>query len=480
MLFSICPDPKETDKYLWIGTNGAGFNRFEFATGRCIRYSEKDGLSNNVVYGILSDEAGNLWMSTNKGLTCFNPTDKVFRNFTESDGLQGDEFNRYQSLKLNSGELLFGGVNGITIFKPAEVLVQNPAPNLVLTGFSVFNKPVSYKNDSSIMNALIGYVKTITLPYDKNMFAIEFAALESSPPEKKQYKYLLEGFNKEWIDNGSKNSVSFTNLDPGQYTFHVTGTNRDGVWSKNEASVIIDILPPWWGTWWFRCLVVAAIAAAVYGFYRYRLRQALKLHTLRNNIARDLHDEIGSTLSSISLYGESAKMMIKDDHPLNNVLSKISNSTNNMMESMSDIVWAINTRNDQFDNVINRMNAFAYQVMEAKGCNVYFETGNGSKDAELNMEQRKNLYLLYKEIINNAARHSGCTNLWVTILSDTNSLQLKVKDDGKGFNLNEASLPGMGGNGLLNIKKRAGDLNASINIVSSPGKGTEMELKMKL
>jgi len=480
MLFSICPDPIAPEKYVWVGTNGAGFNRFELATGRCIRYSEKDGLPNNVIYGILNDEAGNLWMSTNKGLSCFNIRNGGFRNFTETDGLQGDEFNRYQSLKLKSGELLFGGVNGITVFKPEEVLVQKPPPNIVLTGFSVFNKPVNYKNDTSMMNAHIGYVKTVTLPYDKNMFAIEFAALESSPAEKKQYKYMLEGFNKEWIDNGSKNSVSFTNLDPGQYTFHVTGTNSDGVWSKNEAAVIINILPPWWGTWWFRFFVVAALAGLVYSFYRYRLKQALKLYTLRNNIARDLHDEIGSTLSSISLYGESAKMMINEDHPLNSVLSKISNSTNNMMESMSDIVWAINSRNDQFDNIINRMNAFTYQVMDAKGCNIYFETGNGSKDPELDMEQRKNLYLLYKEIINNAARHAACENLWVSVLSDAHYLTLKVKDDGKGFNINEAGLHGMGGNGLLNMKKRALDLKASIHITSSPGMGSEIELKMNL
>ncbi|MEO8150331.1 MAG: triple tyrosine motif-containing protein [Bacteroidia bacterium] len=480
MLFSVCPDPKEPNKYLWIGTNGAGFNRFEFATGRCIRYSEKDGLPNNVVYGILSDQAGNLWMSTNKGLSCFKPGVGSFRNFTESDGLQGDEFNRYQSLKLKSGELLFGGVNGITAFNPADVLVQNPAPNVVLTGFSVFNKPVNYKNDSSIMNAHIGYVKTITLPYHKNMFSIEFAALESSPAEKKQYKYLLEGFNKEWIDNGSKNTVSFTNLDPGQYTFHVTGTNRDGVWSKNEASVIINILPPWWGTWWFRILVALSVAGAIYALYRYRLRQVLKLHDLRNNIARDLHDEIGSTLSSISLYGESAKMMIPGDHPLNNVLTKISNSTNNMMESMSDIVWTINTRNDQFDNLINRMNAFAYQVMETKNCKVNFETNTELSKLELNMEQRKNLYLIYKEIVNNAARHSSCNNLLVTVFLKNNLLDIGVKDDGKGFSLEETGLQSMGGNGLINIKKRAADLKASLNIQSLPGQGTEVILKMKL
>ncbi|MBK7886649.1 MAG: hypothetical protein IPJ86_04890 [Bacteroidetes bacterium] len=480
LIFSVGPDAKEPDKYLWIGTNGNGLNRFEFATGKCMRYTEKDGLPNNVVYCILNDKAGNLWLSTNKGLSCFNSSSGKFRNFSEEDGLPGDEFNRYEKLKLRSGHLLFGGVAGFTVFDPGEILKTNPAPAIVLTSLSVFNKPVSHTIDSTIIDAPIGYARSIHLPYEKNMFTLEFAALDFSPAPKKQYEYKLDGFDQEWIDNGEKNSATYTNLEPGTYTFHVKGTNSEGVWNEAGTSIKIIITPPWWGTWWFRTGAVIIFIAAFYALYRFRLRQILKVQKLRNSIARDLHDEIGSTLSSISLFGESAKMMITPDHPLNPVLTKINTSTNNMMESMSDIVWAVNTRNDQFDNLINRMNAFAYQIMDAKGCQVHFETYPEVISLNLNMEQRKNIYFLFKEIVNNSAKHSGCSNLWITISLSKNLLELRVKDDGKGFLMNKAESHGMGGNGLMNIRKRVTDLKATVSMNSGPGLGTETIVTLKM
>jgi ligand-binding sensor domain-containing protein/two-component sensor histidine kinase len=479
IIFSVCPDAKEPAKYLWVGTNGYGLNRFEYATGKCTRYTEKEGLPNSVVYCMLNDNAGNLWLSTNNGLSCL-VSGKGFRNFSTADGLPGNEFNRYEKLKLSSGELVFGGTAGFTIFNPARVLQQNPASNIVLTQLSIYNTPVTHTTDSTIIPSPIGYANTITLPHHKNMFTIEFALLESSAANKKQYAYRLEGFDENWIPNGTKNAATYTNLSPGSYTFRVKGAGSDGVWNEQGTSVNIIILPAWYQTWWFCLLIVAVVTGGAYGLYRYRLQQLLKLHTLRNSIARDLHDEIGSTLSSISLYGESAKMMLSAEHPLNSVLTKINNSTNNMMESMSDIVWAINTRNDQFDNLINRMNTFANEVMEAKGCRVIFETNKETNKLQLNMEQRKNLYLLYKEIVNNAAKHSNCRNLWINITLDGNYFQLKVKDDGKGFNVDGNKVSGMGGNGILNIKRRADDLNATLKIDSDQGKGTEIGLNMRL
>ncbi|MBL0053262.1 MAG: histidine kinase, partial [Bacteroidetes bacterium] len=205
-----------------------------------------------------------------------------------------------------------------------------------------------------------------------------------------------------------------------------------------------------------------------------------KIANVRNSIARDLHDEIGSTLSSIALYGASAKMMLPEEHPISNVLTKINESTSSMNESMSDIVWAINTRNDKFDNIVSRMEAFANQVMEVRACKVFFETNNEVKQLDLDMEQRKNLYLLYKEIVNNAGKHSSCINLWVKLNLNNGFLNLTIKDDGKGFNTNETDAYAMGGNGLFNMKKRAAELHAEIKIDSTPGNGTEVNLKMRV
>jgi len=263
----------------------------------------------------------------------------------------------------------------------------------------------------------------------------------------------------------------------------VRGTNSDGVWSSNEASIVISISPPWWGTWWFRSLLAFTIAISIYSLYRYRLRQAVNLMLLRNRIATDLHDEIGSTLSSISLYSEAAKRMLDGNESAKKVLTKINSNTSDMMEAMSDIVWAINTRNDKLDNLVNRMRSFAVQVSEAKNFELHLATNENLPDMPLDMYERKNLYLIFKEAINNAAKYAACKNVWIEFTNKSHVLEMKIKDDGKGFNLSHATMfpeKQGGGNGLFNMKKRAEDLKGELHIASEPGIGTEILLRIKL
>lgn len=488
IIFSICPDPTASSKYLWIGTNGRGFNRFEIATGKCIRYSDKDGLPNNVVYGILSDEAGNLWMSTNVGLSCFTPGGSrgAFRNFTYYDGLAGNEFNRGQFYKKSNGELIFGGVAGITWFNPKTVLENLlPPSQIVITGFSIANKIVNYKQDSSVLKTPIQYAESITLPYDKNMFSFDFALLQFTSPEKKHYRYYLENFDKEWIDNGSKNTATFTNIEPGEYVFHVTGSNSDGVWNKVGATIKIIITPPWWATWWFRLLITALFVSTIYAVYQYRIQQTLKLQKIRNRIANDLHDEIGSTLSSISMFGEVARKNISTKPEQSGaLLDQINYSTAEMMESMSDIVWTINTGNDKFNHITNRMRAFAVQVLEAKGIAMHMNVNAAFDNLSLDMVQRKNIYLIFKEAINNASKYAECKNVWIDItLLNNKKMLLKVKDDGKGIITNSAGkeqVHNFGGNGINNMKKRAEELNGTLSVTSNINEGTCIELSFLL
>lgn len=480
MIFSVCPDAVAPEKYLWVGTNGNGLNRFEYATGKCIRYAEKDGLPNEVVYCMLTDNAGNLWMSTNKGLSCLNPQTNQFRNFTEEDGLPGNEFNRYEKLKLQSGDLLFGGVAGFTSFNAAEVLQQNPAPSIVLTGLSVYNKPIDHITDSAIIHAPVGYAQTITLPHDKNMFTIEFAALESSPAEKKQYAYYLENFNEDWIPNGNRNTATYTNIPPGSYTFHVKGTNSDGVWNEKGTSIRIIILPAWYQTWWFRISLLLIVAGGIYAFYHFRLAQQLKLQRIRNNIASDLHDEIGSTLSSISISSTIIQNKMEDDtSEVKGLLKQISSNTDNMMEAMSDIVWAINTKNDRFDNIVNRMRSFAIEILEPKNVQLHMQVSEQLNHITLNMQQRKNFFLIFKEAVNNTAKYAGCKNVWVDIENKGGKIILKVKDDGKGFSsgsVKAGNSQKLGGNGLVNMYRRATELKGKMTIDSVPGEGTVVNL----
>lgn len=469
---------------MWLGSTSTGLDRLEISSGKCNHITEQDGLPNNVVYGILKDQANNLWMSTNKGLSCFNPSTWEFRNFTSEDGLSCEEFNHFEYRKLKSGELFFGGIGGYTIFNPEEVLQKQGQVPIVFTGLSISNKLIEFNTNRDVIDAPLPYAQSITLHPGQNMFTVSFASLEFRSNQKKFYKYKLQGFQDEWTEPSNKNEATFTNLAPGTYTLFVTGTNTDGVWNTQGASMLIHVLPAWYQTWWFKILLLSLFLSGIYLLYRFRIRQITKVQLFREKIARDLHDEIGSTLSSISLYGESAKMMIDVQHPLNAILSKINQSTNAMMESMSDIVWAINNKNDKLDNLVNRMNVFALQSFDANKCTVHFSSDQASEQLALEMNDRKNVYLLFKEIIHNAAKHAQCQNIWIDLKVEKNKFIMHIKDDGVGFDLEKYLSNGgersLGGNGLLNIQKRAEELKANLNLVSKEGHGTELNFEMRL
>lgn len=484
LLYTLCPDPVSPDKYLWLGTAGQGFSRFEYATGKCIHFTEKDGLTNNVVYGILSDSLNNLWLSTNKGLSCFSYTafvkgEEAFRNFNEEDGLQGEEFNRYEFLKLPKGKLMFGGVDGFVIFDPMEVLKKSPPLGMAFTGLAIKNEAIDWKTNPIVLSEPIQFAKSITLQPHQNIFTLSFAILEYRGNDKKYYKYKLEGFDKEWTTKSTRNEATYTNLSPGTYTFRVKGRASDGVWNEEGIAIQVVVLPAWYQTKLFYLIVVCLFLGFLYALYHYRLQQMLRTEMLRNRIARDLHDEIGSTLSSIGIYGEAAKKMAKGNPGVEKTLNIINRSVSEMMESMSDIVWATYTQNDNLEELINRMRAFAAKVCESKEIKLHFPENNQLKTIALDMVQRKNMYLIFKEAVNNAMKYADCKNLAVEFSISTKRLKMCIKDDGKGFDMEEEAQH-FSGNGLKNMRSRAKELKGMLVISSQKGEGTSICLELLL
>ena len=263
------------DGTLWVGTN-SGLNRFDRKTQTFTAYYEKDGLPNEVIQGILEDRRGNLWLSTNKGLSMFNHKTSTFRNYGISDGLQGNSFNRSACFKDRNGQLFFGGLNGCAVFHP-DSLRDNPnIPPVFITGFQIFNKSVQTGTKDSLLPISISEAKEITLSYTQSVFSFEFAALNYTLPEKNQYAYKLEGFDKNWYYAGFKRTATYTNLDPGKYVFLVKASNNDGVWNTKGTAVTIFITPPFWQTWWFRTLLFLSIIGGAFGFYRVRMN-AIKM-----------------------------------------------------------------------------------------------------------------------------------------------------------------------------------------------------------
>ncbi|HEX5667206.1 MAG TPA: triple tyrosine motif-containing protein, partial [Chitinophagaceae bacterium] len=470
-IFTLCMDPENPDKYLWVGTNGGGLNRFDMETGKFKRYLVKNGLPNNVVYGILPDNDGNLWMSTNNGLSCFNPVNNKFRNFDVNDGLQGNEFNHDAFAKDQDGRMYFGGVNGFNYFYPEEIGINPIAPNVVITDMKINNKTITGLNEYASLSKALYLNEKILLPYDQNMIGFEFAALDFSAPMKNQYQYKLEGFNDNWIYANNSNTATYTNLDPGTYVFRVKGSNKDGIWNENGISLTITILPPWYGTWWFRILLALTLFSAIYAVYRYRLQQALNIVAVRNRIATDLHDEIGSNLSNISIFSNVAQQ-IGDNEKNISLLKKISEYSQASQESMSDIVWMINPDNDRFENIMTQMRRYAAEIFETIKCNFNISFDENLNDIKLNMEERKNLYLIYKEAINNLAKYSGCSEVSIELKLNKGVINMVMRDNGKGFELDALGK----GNGVTNMRKRAEMLKGRLNIRTSPGHGTEIEL----
>ncbi len=286
------------DQYgiLWLGTWGAGLNRFDPETEKSIHFTIEDGLPSNAIYGILRDKKGNLWLSTNNGISRFNPQSKSFSNYNVKDGLQNNEFNGGSYFKSKSGEIFFGGINGFNSFYPEKIKDNLFIPPIVITSFQKLNKEVDFEKPVYSINK-------IDLSYQDYVFTFEFASLDFSAPEKNVYAYKLEGLDKDWIyTNYSRRFATYTTLPPGDYVFKVKGTNSDGIWNEEGASVNLTIHPPFWMTWWFRGFIFLLVVLVVYYIYKKRVKN---LEAKRKALAERLEektklsDELQNALSEV-------------------------------------------------------------------------------------------------------------------------------------------------------------------------------------
>lgn len=262
--------------YLWIGTTD-GLSLLDIKTKTFESITEKDGLANNVINDILKDAKGNFWISTNKGISKYNPIAKKFRNYGISDGLQGNEFKPASAFKTVDGEMFFGGPDGLNVFHPDSMKDNTFVPPVHITDFQIFNRTVGINDKDSPLKSSISETKEIVLTSEQSVFSFEFSALNYTLSGKNQYAYMLEGFDNNWNYIGNRRTATYTNLDPGTYTFRVKASNNDGVWNEVGTSVIIRVLPPFWETWWFRTLLIAGIIGTALSYYRYRMN-AIKAH----------------------------------------------------------------------------------------------------------------------------------------------------------------------------------------------------------
>ncbi len=255
---------------LWIGTDEGGLCQFNYSTETFTTFTEKQGLAGNSVYSILEDDEGNLWLGTNNGLSKFSPAGKKFTNYDATDGLQSNLFTPmvYEAVafKGKDGTLYFGGNNGFNAFNPAAIRANTYVPPVVITQFRLFDKVISGKQEA----------KEIELAHDENFLSFEFAALNYTSSHKNQFAYQLEGVDKDWIYSGSRRFASYTDIGPGSYIFRVKGSNNDGVWNEEGASLQVTILPPWWRTWWAYGFYGLCFLAGVFAVDRIQRRRLIE------------------------------------------------------------------------------------------------------------------------------------------------------------------------------------------------------------
>ncbi len=278
---AICQD---RNGKLWFGTVGAGLYLYHPSDSSFRAYTQKDGLPSNIVYGILEDAAGNLWLSTTNGLCQFDPQTGKTKNYYKENGLQSDQFNYNAYLKTRDGQMLFGGINGVTAFHPDQIRQNAYAPPVVITDFKIFNKPVEVGGKHPILTADISQTRSLKLSYKHSVFSFEFVALNYAIPEQNQYAYKMEGFESDWNYVGNRRFATYTNLDPGTYTFRVKAANNDGVWNEAGTAIEIAISPPFWKTLWFKVILIALILLTINHFVNYlrQKRNLLKAKALAN------------------------------------------------------------------------------------------------------------------------------------------------------------------------------------------------------
>jgi signal transduction histidine kinase/DNA-binding response OmpR family regulator/ligand-binding sensor domain-containing protein len=277
---SFMDDPAAPNKYLWIGTKGGGLNRLDKTTGDFFHLTNKDGLPDDVVYGVLPDDAGNIWGSTNKGIFCLTPSEKnkgnswVFRNFTKADGLQDDEFNTGAYAKLPNGEMAFGGVNGLSIFNPQKILEADFTPNVFITNILVGNQPVVPNDKTGVLQQNIEQATAITLNRLQDILTLEFSALDFTVPAQNKYRYQLVGIDKDWVESGTRRTATYLHLPSGKYIFKVQGTNSQGIWSNKIAELQITVLPPWWRSWWAYLIYTVLIGLGIRAYFKFTVNRA--------------------------------------------------------------------------------------------------------------------------------------------------------------------------------------------------------------
>ena len=499
---NYAPDPRDPHKLhgggintihedrtgtLWVGAMD-GLYRFNKRSGVFDRYTENQGLPSSTIRCILEDGMGRLWLSTQKGISRFDLSTETFRNYDVSDGLQSNEFST-GCHQARNGEMFFGGSNGLNAVFPEKVQDDPYVPPVVITSFTVLNKSVPI-GPNSVLKKAIPYVDAITLPYRDNVFSIEFAALSYANSQKNSYRYKLEPFEHDWNEVRSRQRLAtYTNLDPGKYTFRVQGSNSDGIWNEKGVSLAIVITPPWWSTNWFHLLCVAMFLTLLWAAYKYRVRQlhrefALTLEARvgeRIRIARDLHDTLLQSFHAVLLRLQTVSQLLPERSV--EAQDELDSTIKGVAEAITegrDAVQGIRESTVQKNDLALAISTLGEELaIDAFGTRPTFRVAVEGTSRNLHPILRDEIYKTAAEALRNAFRHAQARQVEVEIRYDNEQFRLRVRDDGKGIDPAVLSRQRSEGHfGLNGMRERATLIGGELTVWSEVDAGTEVELRV--
>lgn len=498
---------------LWFGT---GKGAFKYDGRSLIRITTREGLVNNEITSIMEDDGRNIWFGTRFGLSKLSirksallsqrirahliyKEDVFFKNYGYAENFLGIGCNTGAMMETSDHHMWVGTNNGVTTFEPSKEPADSTPPVIQITKLKIGGQNIDWaalkqKTDTSILlntgmqlhhfrfNMVSPWhhlPEGLSLEWDNNYISFEFVGTTMGQPQNVRYQYYLEGLDQRMGAVTGESSVSYGNLPPGKYTFKVRAMNSEGVWSR-ELDYGFIIRPPWWQTWWFRTAVILTFSGFVFFIsrfiYLYQLRKQknilekeLAVQFERQRISADLHDEIGSTLSSISIYAALAK---NEEHKAS-YLESISSNVTEVVTKLDDLVWRINPKYDSMESVISRLTGYAEPFAWAKGITLSLEADEVSTSIKLPADSRHHLFMVLKELINNAIKHAACTAIKINFYCRENNLQIVVEDNGKGF---DADAFNKHRNGLHNIEQRVRAMNGIMEMTTV--KGTSIDIRI--
>ena len=448
---------------LWGAADAGGVFRVEMRDTDhpgFVRFTTENGLSSDSVFTLTSDVRRRIYAGTRRGIDRIEPSTGKIAHFTTADGLANSVV--ISSFRDHDGDLWFGTLNGLSKLTASRDLAP-PPPAVRITEIRVDNRPIPL---SDFGETTAGSVQ---LHARQNHVQISFAGINLDSDLRFQYR--LEGSNSEWSEPGAQQSVIFPGFPDGNYRFLVRALNSDDEFGK-VAAVSFYVLPPLWQRWWFILIAAAGIGAAIWQWQRLRLHRLLEVERLRTRIATDLHDDIGTNLSHIAVLSELARRGIGESE----YLSQIATVSQETAAAIGDVVWAINPQRDSLNDLVLRMRRFASDVLSAREIEVRFGAPDAEGSRKLDSDLRRQLYLVFKEAVNNAARHAQATRVEIDLRLDGHTAILEISDNGRGFDPAGA----WPGNGLNSLQSRAQRLAGTFSIESGKGNGTRLIFRAPL